>query len=220
MGLGRRHRPPGGRGQVGSLLHRRGRGDLPGLPRQQGHEEPTVPRNGDSLAPDEMGMKRSGAITQTVTQERKSDSSPCSPTSQSPSPAGLPPRTKPHTPPTPCSPSSPPVPLVVLAPAACSLPAVSEAATSTSPSSTTSPSAWRFTPSSSSTSPPWTCCARLSRSSSSSPSRPSSSSPSGKVGPPSFSSRSTTQPRDEGPELTPLPSPAQGRCWQSWRSVG
>lgn len=66
-----------------------------------------MPRNGDSLAPDEMGMKRSGAITQTVTQERKSDSSPCSPTSQSPSPAGLPPRTKPHTPPTPCSPSSP-----------------------------------------------------------------------------------------------------------------
>lgn len=29
-----------------------------------------------------------------------------------------------------------------------------------------------------------------------------------------------SQPRDAGPELTPLPSPAQGRCWQSWRSAG
>lgn len=219
MGLGRRHRPPGGRGQFGSLLHRRGRGDLPGLPRQQGHEEPTVPRNGDSLSPDEMGMKRSGPSHKRSHKRGKVTAAPAPPLPTPLPQLGCPPGQS-HARLSPPAPLLPPVPLVVLAPAACSLPAVSEAATSTSPSSTTSPSAWRFTPSSSSTSPPWTCCARLSRSSSSSPSRPSSSSPSGKVGPPSFSSRSTTQPRDEGPELTPLPSPVQGRCWQSWRSVG
>lgn len=82
----------------------------------------------------------------------------------------------------PCSPPSLFAPSCVHS-AACSPPAVSEAAISTSPSSTTSLSAWLFMPSSSSTSPPWTCCALLSRSSSSSPSRLSSSSPSGKVRP-------------------------------------
>lgn len=187
MGLGRRHRPPGGRGQVGSLLHRRGRGDLPGLPRQQGHEEPKAPRNGDSLSPYEMGMKRSGAITQSH-KRGKVTAAPAPPLPNTLPQLGCLPQS--HTRLPPPAPLLPSLPLVVLAPAACSLPAVSEAATSTSPSSTTSPSAWRFTPSSSSTSPPWTCCARLSRSSSSSPSRPSSSSPSGKVGPPSSSSRS------------------------------
>lgn len=104
------------------------------------------------------------------------------------------------------------------------LPTASTVDTSTSPSSTTSRSAWPFTPFSSSTLPPWTCCARLSRSSSSSPSRLSSSSPSGKVGPTTdaqcFSSHSPTWLRDAGAELIPLPSPAQGRCWQSWRNVG
>lgn len=61
-------------------------------------------------------------------------------------------------------------------------PPASTAATSTSPSSTTPPSAWLSTPCSFSTSPPGSFCSPSSRSSSSSPSRPSSSSLSGRVG--------------------------------------
>ncbi|XP_037669994.1 transmembrane protein 184A isoform X11 [Choloepus didactylus] len=80
----------------------------------------------------------------------------------------------------------------------------SGAATCTSPSSTTSLSAWPSTPCSFSTSPPGSSCGPSSLCSSSSPSRPSSSSPSG---------RDCCWPSWSGVGPSPRPGPSTGAGW-------
>lgn len=151
----------------------------------------------------------------TVTQERKSDSSPCSPTSQYPSPAGLPP-TKPYTPPTPCSPSS-------LFASGCARPS-----SLLSPRSVRSGYLYITIIYNFSVSLAlyalflfYFATMDLLR-----PFEPVLKFITIKAviflsfwqgGSPVLL---LSQPRDAGPELTPLPSPAQGRCWQSWRSAG